>query len=63
MLIISQNASNYAIPIPDDTVYRINLAWVNSIKELENLLQKHVKHQLFLDLLEGELNHQTMSTP
>lgn len=50
MLIISQNASNYAIPIPDGAVYRINLAWVNDIKELENLLQKHLKHQIFLDL-------------
>ena len=43
MLIISQNASNYGIPFPDDTVYRINLAWVNSIDELEILLKKHQK--------------------
>jgi len=55
MLIISQNASNYAIPIPDETVYRINLAWVNSIEELENLLQKHLKHQIFLDLPKGRI--------
>ena len=50
MLIISQNASNYAIPFPDETIYRINLAWVNSIKELDNLLQKHQKQRIFLDL-------------
>ena len=50
MLIISQNASNYAIPIPDGTIYRINLAWVNSLKELENLLKKHIKQKIFLDL-------------
>ena len=36
MLIISQNASNYNIPFPEKTVYRINLAWVNSIKELDH---------------------------
>ena len=41
MLIISQNAANYHIPIPKNAVYRINLAWVNSIEELEDLLKKH----------------------
>jgi len=55
MLIISQNASNYAIPFPDETIYRINLAWVNSIEELENLLQKHQKQQIFLDLPKGRI--------
>ena len=43
MLIISQNASNYAIPFPDDVIYRINLAWVNSIQEFQDLLKKY-KH-------------------
>ena len=55
MLIISQNASNYGIPFPDQSVYRINLAWVNSIKELENLLEKHQKQQIFLDLPKGRV--------
>ena len=55
MLIISQNVSNYGIPIPDETVYRINLAWVNSIEELEKLLQKHQKQQIFLDLPKGRV--------
>tara|TARA_B100000029_G_scaffold306055_1_gene298936 strand:+ start:808 stop:1380 length:573 start_codon:yes stop_codon:yes gene_type:complete len=50
MLIISQNLSNYNIPIPDDAVFRINLAWVNSTNELEILLKKHAKHDIFLDL-------------
>lgn len=50
MLIISQNLSNYNIPIPDDAVFRINLAWVNSMDELEMLLKKHAKHKIFLDL-------------
>ena len=43
MLIVSQNITNYDIPLPKDAVFRINLAWVNSIEELENLLQKHQK--------------------
>ena len=55
MLIISQNASNYNIPFPDDTVYRINLAWVNSIEELDNLLQKHQNQKIFLDLPKGRV--------
>ena len=55
MLIISQNISNYGIPIPDETVYRINLAWVNSIEELEKLLHKHQKQQIFLDLPKGRV--------
>lgn len=50
MIIISQNLTNYNIPIPDDAVFRINLAWVNSLEELENLLIKHKGHSIFLDL-------------
>ena len=55
MLIISQNAANYGIPLPEDTIYRINLAWVNSIKELEDLLEKHQKQKIFLDLPKGRI--------
>ena len=50
MLIISQNASNYAIPFPDDVIYRINLAWVNSIQEFQDLLKKYKNKKIFLDL-------------
>lgn len=55
MLIISQNAANYAIPFPDDTIYRINLAWINSIEELKDLLKKHEKQKIFLDLPKGRI--------
>lgn len=50
MRIFSQNLSNYDIPICSDCVYRVNLAWVNSIDELESILLKHKDHSLFLDL-------------
>ena len=53
--ILSQNASNYGIPFPDETTYRINLAWVNSITELESLLQKHQSQQIFIDLPKGRV--------
>ena len=50
MLIISQNASNYAITFPPDAIYRINLAWVNSIQEFQDLLKKYKNQKIFLDL-------------
>ena len=42
--------TNYNIPIPSGTIYRINLAWVNDLDELKKLLKKHSKHEIFLDL-------------
>ena len=50
MILISQNLSNYEIPIPENSVYRINLAWVNDIKELVTLVEKHKEHSIFVDL-------------
>ena len=50
MLIISQNLSNYDFPIPKDAVYRINLAWVNSLDDFSKLLSKHSDHKIFIDL-------------
>ncbi len=53
MIIISQNLTNYDFPVPDDAVYRINLAWINSIDELSELLSKHSNHKIFIDLPVG----------
>lgn len=50
MRIFSQNITNYDIPIPEKSILRINLAWINSIKDLEEILKKHVKSKIFLDL-------------
>jgi len=50
MILISQNLVNYDIPIPEDAVFRINLAWVNSIEQLKELLTMHKEHEIFLDL-------------
>lgn len=50
MKIISQNLTNYNFPIPDDSIYRINLAWVNNLKDLSTTLEKHKTHQIFIDL-------------
>lgn len=50
LLIISQNLTNYSFPLPANVIFRINLAWVNSMEELRILLDKHVLHSIFLDL-------------
>ena len=50
MRIFSQNIINYNIPIPEKSTLRINLAWINSIEDLENILIKHVESEIFLDL-------------
>lgn len=50
MIIASQNLLNFDFPLPSDSIFRINLAWVNSINELESLLEKHKEHKIFLDL-------------
>ena len=50
MLIISQNLTNYEVNIPQDAIFRINLAWINNLKELESILEKHRTHKIFLDL-------------
>ena len=50
MLIISQNLTNYEINIPQNAIFRVNLAWINNLKELEVILEKHKSHEIFLDL-------------
>lgn len=50
MLIVSQNLVNYGYPISDNTILRINLAWINSLEDLKTILRKHRKHSIFLDL-------------
>lgn len=50
MILISQNITNYDIPIPENSVFRINLSWINSIDELIKLLELHETRKIFLDL-------------
>ncbi len=50
MLIASQNLTNYGVPVPENTIYRINLAWTNTLDELKNLLRQHQEHKIFVDL-------------
>ena len=48
MLIISQNITNYDIALPKNAIFRVNLAWVNSVDELKVILNKHKSHAVFL---------------
>ena len=50
MILISQNITNYSFNIPENAVFRINLAWINHIDDLKKLLEKHSNQKIFLDL-------------
>ena len=50
MRIFSQNLINYNIPIPEDSIFRINLAWINTLDELKSILKKHNRSKIFMDL-------------
>ena len=50
MIILSQNLTNYNLPIPNDAIFRVNLAWCDSIEELNKILEKHENTPIFLDL-------------
>ena len=55
MLLVSQNIGNYEINIPKDTVFRINMAWCNSISELKEKLEKNINSSFFIDLPIGRI--------
>ena len=55
MLLVSQNIGNYEINIPKDTVFRINMAWCNSISELKEKLEKNRNSNFFIDLPIGRI--------
>ena len=55
MLIVSQNLTNYDFVVPKEAIFRINLAWVNSLEELKNLIKKNQGHEIFLDLPKGRI--------
>jgi len=55
MLLVSQNAENYDIVLPKDAVFRINLAWCNTIKELEEKLSNNKESNFFIDLPVGRI--------
>ena len=50
MLLISQNMEKYNLKTPKDAVLRINLAWCNDLKELEDKLAKNKEAEFFIDL-------------
>jgi len=55
MLIISQNLENYDLMLPKEAVFRINLAWCNSLEELKGKLAKNKKSEFFIDLPVGRV--------
>ena len=55
MLLVSQNAGSYDIKHPKDAIFRINLAWCNSINELEEKVSKNKESDFFIDLPVGRI--------
>ena len=55
MILISQNKENYNLTLPKEGILRINLAWCNSLKELEIKLAKNKKSEFFIDLPIGRI--------
>ena len=55
MLLVSQNAGSYDIKLPKDAIFRINLAWCNSINELEEKVSKNKESDFFIDLPVGRI--------
>jgi len=49
-LIVSQNLTKYDMTFPDDVILRINLAWINNLDELKEILIKYSHNDIFLDL-------------
>ena len=50
MLIASQNITHYDVNLPTDVIFRINLAWINDLPLLKDILKKHTKNEIFIDL-------------
>ncbi len=55
MIIVSQNAVNYDIPLPDHCIFRINLAWCDSLEQLQKILDDHKNNEIFMDLPIGRI--------
>ena len=55
MLLISQNMGNYDLELPKNAILRVNLAWCNSLEELEGKLAKNKESEFFIDLPTGRV--------
>jgi len=55
MFLISQNIDSYNLKLPENSVFRINLAWCNNLDELKSKLEKNKEMKFFIDLPIGRL--------
>ena len=49
MILVSQNLLHYKMQLPKKAVFRVNLAWINNLTELDVIL-KSIRGPIFLDL-------------
>ena len=55
MLLISQNIGSYDLKLPKGVIFRINLAWCNTLNELKVILAKNKESEFFIDLPVGRI--------
>ena len=55
MFLISQNIDSYDVKLPENSVFRINLAWCNNLDELKLKLEKNKEMKFFIDLPIGRI--------
>jgi pyruvate kinase len=53
MIVISNNVRNLDLEIPDTAVIRINIAWINTIKELEEIIKLNAGNDVWVDYPTG----------
>ena len=57
MLIISQNLTNYEVDIPQDAIFRINLAWINNFIGIHVTYEPPTKPELVIDTENSTISH------
>ena len=50
LIITSQNLVNPNMIVPENAIFRINMAWCDSLDEFKSILARHQNHEFFVDL-------------
>lgn len=53
MLVISNHVKTLGLPLPKDVIIRINIAWLQSLEQLENIILENSEHAVWVDYPTG----------
>jgi hypothetical protein len=56
MLVYSNNLKKYEVKFDKWSIMRINVAWIKTYQELENILNENKDELVFLDYPRGSIN-------